>query len=81
MFLALLRWIRLEKWNKTDTALPSWKLQRSLQDKHETSKKKKSTIKKYGKFCEEKEHSSLNENKMGICSRFGNQKATLGNQQ
>ena len=36
-----------------------------------------STIKKYGKFCEEKEHSSLNVNKTGICSRFGNQRKSL----
>lgn len=40
-------------------------------------KKKKGTTKKYAKFCEEKEHSSLNENKTGICSRFGNQRKPL----
>ena len=39
--------------------------------------KKKNTIKKYGKFCEEKEHSSLNVNKTGICSRFGNQRKSV----
>ena len=88
-FFHSIKWLLLCSWHCLDAI--KWKTEQNRcslalmeiseefgrQTWNQLKKKKKSTTKKYAKFCEEKEHSSLNENKTGICSRFCNQRKPL----